>query len=173
MGETYLIYKTEEQSSFSYFYSPFDSFFGSAVLEHSLAVPNSHQFSSSYELGSTGGSSPRQKIIKVSNLPAEVSNNSHRESEPDRDERFQNFYSLFNDGSQDLSTSLQGLDPPHYRTDSVQYHSNKPSISRFETNTHTRATSEHLTEESEVKHSRQTHSWFDPFEQKPPPGFGI
>jgi len=174
-GDTSMVFKIDESKNI--FYSPFENPFNSAVLEHTrTGSPIFHTASSSYDMRNSIAENqfhgPMQKIINVSTLPAELAKMRVPPFEAERIEKQKKFWESLYEGSQDLSTRLAGTHSPHYRTDTVYYHSNNPSLGKIDYETHARTQSEDLGIEFPNYHTRQHYSWFENWGMKPPPGFG-
>lgn len=113
----------------------------------------------------------QQKVVNISNLPAELqelhqskainSLDSHAEQQRKFIEEL-----LYEDET--LSNTLHGADPPHYRTDSVEFHWAPASFSKDHNKT--------LSQDFHNKHSehiRKQHSSYEAFVVNTPPGFGM
>mmetsp|Transcript_10999 Transcript_10999/g.21551 ORF Transcript_10999/g.21551 Transcript_10999/m.21551 type:complete len:891 (+) Transcript_10999:1558-4230(+) len=126
---------------------------------------------------------PTQKIVSISNLPLDFSVSPtdisvNREGE-ERQRRF--IERLLNEGSDELSSRLASPFAPHYRTDSVEYHSKHPSVEVSDwrhldvvwerPGSHSKAVSADLNDSQQKTHTRGHNSWFDAIKVNPPPGF--
>jgi hypothetical protein len=199
MGQTKLITRVEEPPnnsyfSSSYFFSPYrDQYSQSATFDQSRSVsPNyfhSHsnsQASENYKQHSYSAfymHQPVQKVVNVSNLPAELSMRQPMECINEfegEDDNQRKYIETLLCEDEDLSTTLHGSNPLHYRTDSVEYHSSHPSFGvrdwghlgsvEIPTASHSKAQSEDWNERMTAEH-RQNRSCFDTFGIGPPPGF--
>jgi len=126
---------------------------------------------------------PTQKVVNISNLPPEFSGGSSDVAvNPDGEERQRRFIEkLLSEGSDELSSRLAAPFVPHYRTDSVEYHSKHPSYGVTDwrqldvvwekTCSHSKAASADMNESFQRTHTRGHNSWVEVFKVSPPPGF--
>jgi hypothetical protein len=126
---------------------------------------------------------PTQKVVNISNLPPEFSimpvDFSVNREEEERQRRF--IENLLCEGNDELSSTLTSPFAPHYRTDSVEYHSKHPSYGNSEmrqldvvwerTGSHSKVASADMNESIPRTHSRCHKSWVETFKVSPPPGF--
>lgn len=126
---------------------------------------------------------PAQKIVNISNLPIDFNTSPHIISVNREGEERQRRYieGLISEDSDELSSRLAAPFAPHYRTDSVVYHSKQPSCEVSDLRNldvvwerpgqHVKAVSADLQDLQQKTHSRGHNSWFAALKISPPPGF--
>lgn len=114
----------------------------------------------------------QQKVVNISNLPPELQHNNYQFADISRleghAEQQRRFIESLLMEDENISNTLHGIDPPHYRTDSVEYNPGVTShIGSFEG--HSKTLSEDF--QGQVpEHTRKFQS-FGGFSISPPPGF--
>ena len=151
--------------------------------------PHSHSFSvtlSSNHFHQHSGSTfyslnPLEKVVKTSDLPEEFLGSHSNTLSGVSEHEDGTGLPMSSEEDTSISTALHGFDPPHYRTESVEYHSNNPSIGRhdwkrigqaqtLEPIFHVKTSSEDM-EPGWQGHNRETGSYTPVFHINPPPGF--
>jgi hypothetical protein len=151
--------------------------------------PHSHSFSVSVESNhfhQHSGSmfyslNPLEKVIKTSDLPEEFLGSHSNTLSGVSEHEDGTGMPLSSEEEASISTALHGFDPPHYRTESVEYHSANPSIGKhdwkrigqvhlLEPIFHVKTSSEDL-EQGLPEYNQDSGSYTPVFHINPPPGF--
>mmetsp|Transcript_7372 Transcript_7372/g.7229 ORF Transcript_7372/g.7229 Transcript_7372/m.7229 type:complete len:705 (-) Transcript_7372:36-2150(-) len=111
------------------------------------------------------------KVINVSNLPPELQDNMQQQALEGHAEQQRKFIEELLYEDENISNTLHGVDPPHYRTDSVEYHWS-PMFSSQMGETHKNKTLSQDFNGQLNEYTRKHHSSYEGFGFCPPPGFG-